>query len=146
MLEQLRKPRRIEVHSDLINLEKVLAWFEKNHISLVPEDLLWQCETALAEGFTNAVRHAHRGLPEHTPIEIEVTLEGRCLEMRIWDCGEPFDFDSKLQSLLQETFGPLEKPNGRGLIFMHRLTDELSYTRTSDRRNCLLMRKKLVDE
>ena len=146
MLEQLRKHRRIEVHTDLSNLEKVLIWFEKNHTSLVPENMVMQCKTALAEGFTNAVRHAHRDLPDSTPIEIEVILEERTLEMRIWDFGQPFDFESKLQSLLQETFEPLEKPNGRGLIFMHRLTDELSYTRTSDKRNCLSMRKKMVDD
>ncbi|NEO49184.1 MAG: ATP-binding protein, partial [Moorea sp. SIO4A3] len=41
----------------------------------------------------------------------------------------------------QEDYDPLEKEGGRGLMFMNQLTDEVSYQRLSDQRNCLLMRK-----
>ncbi|MDY7015920.1 MAG: ATP-binding protein, partial [Cyanobacteriota bacterium] len=35
------------------------------------------------------------------------------------------------------------KEGGRGLLFIQQLTDEMSYIRTRDRRNCLIMRKNL---
>jgi len=144
MPEQPLKRSRIQVGTDLNALAEVLQWFEQFNISLVPGEIWWQCQTALAEGFTNAVRHAHHNLPPETSIDIEVAILPHCLEMRIWDDGQPFDLESKLQALSQQVLDPLEKENGRGLIFMHQLTDEISYTRTEDQRNCLLMRRNLL--
>jgi serine/threonine-protein kinase RsbW len=63
--------------------------------------------------------------------------------MRIWDQGEPFDFQAKLKESLcqKEKFDPLEQEGGRGLIFMYQLMDEVDYIRLPDQRNCLLLRK-----
>ena len=109
---------------------------------ILPQPLQSQCQLAFVEGFTNAVRHAHQHLPPTTPIELELKVFPDCLEMRIWDQGEPFDLQSKLEALCQEEHDPLDKEGGRGLMFMHQLTDELAYLRDSDNRNCLLMRKR----
>lgn len=140
---QLPQRSHLQVRTDLNALSEVLQWFEQFNLPSFPANLWWQCQTALAEGFTNAVRHAHCHLPDTTPIDIEVEIRDRYLEMRIWDWGKPFDLEAKLEAICQEPFDPLEKENGRGLIFMKKLTDEVCYTRTPDQRNCLLMRKKI---
>lgn len=144
--EQPLKRSRLQVKTDLYELAEVLQWLEQEiySISLLPRDQWWQYQTALAEGFTNAVRHAHEGLPPSTPIDIEVKVFPTYLEIEIWDYGPGFDLEATLKSRY-------EKPNedgtdyaegGRGLIFMHQLTNELFYTRTAQERNCLVMRKK----
>jgi serine/threonine-protein kinase RsbW len=94
-----------------------------------------QCQLALAEGFTNAVRHAHRGLPPEIPIQVEVFLEPQAIEIRIWDCGPPFDLNSflKNQNWSQQ---PLSE-HGQGLLIMQKISAHLSYTRSEDNRNCL---------
>ncbi len=133
---------RLQVETDLNALTEVLQWFEAFTSPVLPQQLQSQCQLAFVEGFTNAVRHAHHHLPEKTPIELELKLFAHCLEMRIWDKGPPFDFYAKLQETLNhQDDDPLSREGGRGLIFMHQLTDELSYLREPDERNCLLLRK-----
>jgi len=135
---------RLQVETDLNALTEVLQWFEAFTSPLLPHQLQSQCQLAFVEGFTNAVRHAHYDLPQITPIELDLKLFTHGLEMRIWDKGQPFDFHAKLQEALNlQNDDPLSKEGGRGLIFMHQLTDELSYLREPDERNCLLMRKRL---
>jgi serine/threonine-protein kinase RsbW len=131
----------LQVETDLKAVTKVLLWFEAFTSPLLTAQLQSQCQLAFVEGFTNAVRHAHENLPQSTLIDLEVTLFANCLEMRIWDWGQPFDLQAKLQSLCQEELDPLEKEGGRGLMFMHQLMDEVSYVRLPDQRNCLLLRK-----
>ncbi|MEG4999698.1 ATP-binding protein [Microcoleus sp. B4-D4] len=62
----------------------------------IPEAVLQQCKLATIEGFTNAVRHAHKNLPFQTPIDLEITVFNERLEVKIWDMGEPFDLQAKL--------------------------------------------------
>jgi serine/threonine-protein kinase RsbW len=133
---------RLQVKTDLEAITEVWQWFEQFTSPLLPQLFWWECEVALTEGFTNVVRHAHQHLPQTTPIEIELKVFAQYLEMRIWDRGEPFDLQAKLQSLYQEDSDALEREGRRGLIFMHELMDELDYLRGSDGRNCLLLRKR----
>jgi serine/threonine-protein kinase RsbW len=141
---------RLQVKTDLEAITEVWQWFEQFTSPLLPQLFWWECEVALTEGFTNVVRHAHQHLPQTTPIEIELKVFAQYLEMRIWDRGKPFDLQAKLQSLCQEQSDALEqeqsdaleREGGRGLIFMHKLMDELDYLRGSDGRNCLLLRKR----
>lgn len=134
------KQSRLQVETDVNALAQVLQWFEQFASPLLPEKLVWSCKVALDEGFTNAVIHAHQHLPHTTPIELELKVFHDYLEIRIWDWGEPFDLQAELQGRLQ-IHNPLDE-HGRGLIWMHQLTDELSYQRQPDQRNCLLMRKR----
>ncbi len=56
-----------------------------------PGETLWpQCKLALAEGFSNAVRYAHQGYPLVTPLDLEMAITQRGLELRLWDYGSPF--------------------------------------------------------
>lgn len=132
-----------QVQTDLNALNEILQWFEKQTSTLLSEDTLYQCKIALTEGFTNAVRHAHRTLSPTTPIDLELTVFSDYIEIRIWDLGQPFDLEHTLQFVRHLHTDPLAHEGSRGLLFMHELTDELFYIRTDDNRNCLLMRKRI---
>ncbi|MBE9170292.1 ATP-binding protein [Pleurocapsales cyanobacterium LEGE 06147] len=142
--EQATKRFHLQVKTELEALRQVLQWFESIVFPSLPQTMGWQCEVALVEAFTNAVRHAHHNLPKTTPIDLEVRLFPGFLEMCIWDRGEPFNLKEKLRDSLENHSHPLEKEGGRGLQFMKKLTDEMQYLRLSDRRNCLVMRKKYI--
>ena len=141
--EKPHKQFRLQVETELEALTVILQWFERITKPLLLKKLFWQCQVALAEGFTNTVRHAHQNLPPTTKIDLEVNLFVGCLEMRIWDWGKPFDLEAKLKSLRQNNQDPLEKEGERGLLFMQELTDELAYIRMSNQCNCLVMRKRI---
>lgn len=140
---QLLKKSRLQVLTDLQALPDVLQWFEQFNLQPLPKTVWMQCQLALVEGFTNAVRHAHLDLPQSTPIDIEAVLFKTYLEMRISDYGKPFNLEAKLQFVSSEKTDPLEQEGGRGLVWMRQLTDEVRYIRLSNKQNCLLMRKKI---
>ncbi|NEQ85281.1 MAG: ATP-binding protein [Moorea sp. SIO2I5] len=125
--------------SDLKALEKALGWFDQFKPSSVRQKVWLQCQLALAEGFTNAVRHAHKDLPEDVSIDVEVTLFPQRLELRIWDQGPPFDLEQRLTDIKQQ-MNP-QSGGGRGIAILQKIADHLSYTRTDDNRNCLLIVK-----
>jgi serine/threonine-protein kinase RsbW len=141
----LKLPHKVclQVNTDLSALIQVLAWFDQFNYPALPQKVWLQCQLALAEGFTNAVRHAHKNQPVDTPIDIEVIQFDGTLEIRIWDQGAPFDLHQTLQRMPPTSGDTL---GGRGLILMQRLSDKLSYTRTNDDRNCLLLVKKYRDD
>ncbi|MDJ0516165.1 MAG: ATP-binding protein [Trichodesmium sp. MO_231.B1] len=129
----------LQVCSDLGENDKVLSWFEQLHQAPIPKKVWLECELALAEGFTNATRHAHKYLPRETLIDIEVTIYTNYLEIKIWDCGQPFDLLEWLKQ--QPTQTDIFAGGGRGIKLMYAIANDISYTRTSDNRNCLLIVK-----
>lgn len=128
-----------QVPSDLKALDQVLLWFDQFNQPSIPKKAWLQCQLALAEAFTNAVRHAHKDLPTNIPIDIELTLFPQSLELRIWDQGPPFDLEKRLQKMEQEV--DVGAGGGRGIVILQKIADKLSYTRTDDHRNCLLIVK-----
>ena len=90
---------------------------------------------ALAEGFTNAVRHAHNGKPADLPVDIQVAVFAEFVEIKIWDWGDRFDLEAKIKTISEKV--DLAAPGGRGLKLMKDIGDGLSYVRTADGRNCL---------
>lgn len=135
--------RIFQTKTDLAELSLVLAWFEEFAQPLLTELLLMQCQTLLAEGFTNAVRHAHKDRETETPIQIEVALSNTDITMRIWDSGAPFDLLAKLRSLPAQI--DTSAVGGRGLMLLEKIADWVSYEREDDR-NCLVIIKKLTKE
>jgi serine/threonine-protein kinase RsbW len=129
----------LQVRTDLAELSQILSWFEQlkpDSISL----LIWmQCQTALAEGFTNAVRHAHKGRSPNTPIQIEVAILADQLEIRIWDFGTAFDLKQQLE-IMPDLAASMEL-GGRGLKLIERMADQLHYIRDESDRNCLIFIK-----
>ncbi len=133
MLQQ----EHLTVQSDLAALSQVQKWFEAffiKHTSqlLWSEEKLYCLNLALAEGFTNAVRHAHQELPPTTPIEIDVALWDDRLEIRIWDRGNAFNPDS-----LQEPEPGTLQEGGYGWFLLRRLAERVVYERSENGGNCL---------
>ncbi|MDX2231229.1 MAG: anti-sigma regulatory factor [Leptolyngbyaceae cyanobacterium bins.349] len=130
----------LQVNTDLDALAQVLEWFDQFSQPPTPSQAWMQCQLALAEGFTNAVRHAHAGQPMDVLIDLEVQVFDDRIEIRIWDQGAPFDLQERLHRMPKEL--DTEAEGGRGLRLMERIADHLSYTRTQDSRNCLLLVRK----
>lgn len=131
--------QKIQVSSELVTLNQVLSWFEDFDHSFIPETVWLQCQLALAEGFTNAVRHGHRDKPTSTLIELEVTISDKYLEIRIWDSGPSNNLGDIIASLSQEM--DKDSEGGRGLKLMKKVADVLHYSREADERNCLAIGK-----
>ncbi|MBD0302575.1 MAG: ATP-binding protein [Tolypothrix sp. T3-bin4] len=111
------KKIHLQVNTELTAVNQVIDWYEQLEYLPISKTLWHQCLLMLVEGFTNAVRHAHKDLPLETPIELEVIVFNERLEIRIWDYGQPFDLEEKLNTLP----GEVERP--------YQL--EVNYTRTS---------------
>ncbi|MEM6520840.1 MAG: anti-sigma regulatory factor [Cyanobacteria bacterium P01_C01_bin.70] len=133
----MQRSEHLVVDSQLETLNKVQAWFNRLYSSLEPE-LSWvksSCDRlniAVAEGFTNAVRHAHAQLPPETPIKIEVALGGDRIDIHIWDHGFPFD----PQQLSEPKPGSLLNDGGYGWFLLRRAVDNVTYRRQGNQ-NCL---------
>lgn len=120
-------------------LKQVLAWFDGFKSLDIPYDVWLQCQLALIEAVTNAIRHAHEGLPPETPVEIEVTIQPGSVDIRIWDHGPGFDLMHALEQKIATTTQDSE--GGRGLRIMYQVADDISYEPLGDRRNCLHIHK-----
>lgn len=132
---------RTQVSTNLQLLKQVLDWFNQfDDQAAIPRPVWLQCQLALAEGFTNAVRHAHSGKPAETPIEIEVTFKAQTIELRIWDYGSGFDLEKRLHMLPEPK--NQDAASGRGLKIIQQTADSFSYTAVDNQRNCLLIVKK----
>ncbi|MFN3361490.1 MAG: ATP-binding protein [Pseudanabaenaceae cyanobacterium] len=136
---------RLTVSSSIYELAQVRKWFHQ--VKELPKSIHQQVELVLTEAFSNVIYHAHEHLPEETPVEIECRLFDDHVELRVWDYGQPFDLfgkKEKLEQRHQEIFDVEDIPTGgRGLLIMESIADRLSYDRTPDGRNCLLMVKNL---
>ncbi len=130
----------INVPSDLRALDHVLLQFNKVYRDYISQQDWLQCQLALVEGFTNAVRHAHKNLPSQTPISIDVKLTHKQMEIRIWDRGKFFDLQKFIHRMSNENNQWLG--SGRGISIMVKIADRLEYNRSYDNRNCLLIIKK----
>jgi serine/threonine-protein kinase RsbW len=118
-----------------------LQWLDQVSPATVPTDTWLACKLAIAEGFTNAVNHAHASLPRQTPVVVDITALDQSLEIRIWDHGQFFDLESKLAALPQQP--DFEQETGRGLKLIQRIANSVDYIRTEDHQNCLVMLKTL---
>lgn len=125
--------------SEINALTQVLDWFAQFNQPPLTYELWWFCQLLLDEGFTNAVRHAHRDLPTSTPITVEVQVFPETIEIRIWDQGPFFDLQGKLAELAQTPPDP-EPEGGMGLLFLSRFADVVEYQRHQGQ-NCLFLCK-----
>ncbi|WP_414515875.1 ATP-binding protein [Nostoc sp. PCC 9305] len=130
----------LKVNTDLTASPQVLSWFEQMNQPPIPDqEMWWQCQTLLMEGFTNIVEHAHKNLPIETPIEIEAVRLDESIEIRICSQGQPFDLEQKLRQTSE--FENNDRERGRGLKIMSAIADKLSYEPTADNRYCLFIMK-----
>ena len=125
----------IKVPTDLKALADVLAWFDQFQAPVMPHMAWLECQLALAEGFTNAVRHAHSDKSEETLIEIKAHVTENQIDLRIWDHGPGFEFERYLAKASEMVDKHAE--GGRGLGLIKQIADVLEYVTESDHRNCL---------
>ena len=104
-----------------------------------------QCQMAIAEGFTNAVRHAHGEEFKEYPIGINLTLAENTLDIRIWDHGKQnFDLEHYIANLDMQVNEFAS--GGRGIIILKKIASKLAYQRDQQRQqNCLLISKTLTN-
>lgn len=82
--------------SRLEETRALLDWFEHSRPHGL-DPMLWiQAQTALVEGFTNAVRHANAHLACPPPVEVAVEITPTHLKLKIRDGGSPFDISAAL--------------------------------------------------
>lgn len=138
---QVCKEIFFEVKSDLNLVDKILEKLEEINQPWISIKDWNQCKLALVEGFTNAVRHAHKDLPKDTIISIKITLTKEQIIIKIWDYGKPFDLEEFINNYLQKK-DPLSD-GGRGLEILQKIATKFTYTRLENNQNCLLISKKL---
>jgi serine/threonine-protein kinase RsbW len=131
----------LQVSTNLSELINVLTWFEKLPHSSVPNADWLRCKTALAEIFTNTVRHAHRDMPTETIIDLEATISENMIEIKVFDYGLGFDLSKKLSTLDAVDIYAL---GGRGLDLINQMADVFTYNKTPDGRNCMLISKSYI--
>ena len=130
---------RLQVKSEFSELSHVLSWFEGLNNHLIPKYIWLGIQTALAEGFDNAIDHAHKELPSETPIDIELVIFSKSIEIHIFDRGPGIDLEQYLSNKLDEVDEDAER--GRGINIMQQIADNISYKCLPDNRNCLSMVK-----
>jgi serine/threonine-protein kinase RsbW len=102
----------------------------------IREKDVWACELALVEGCNNAVQHAAKA-HAHGGINVEVNCSPECVELRINDHNQGFDWPEQV-----ELPGPQEE-RGRGLYLIRTLMDHVHYIRNPSS-NCLVLQKSLT--
>lgn len=129
----------IEVPSDLKELDRLLFQFNQIYQDFIPDRDWLQCRLALAEGFTNAVRHAHQNISPEITITVEAFLRRDSMEIRIWDYGSAFDLQSFITETARQHGDWLS--SGRGIPLLNKIASYLDYQRTEKQQNCLLIVK-----
>ncbi|TYQ25237.1 anti-sigma regulatory factor [Pseudanabaena sp. UWO311] len=124
----------LQVTTSLSDLVHVLNWFEQLPHTSVPNADWLRCKTALAEVFTNSVRHAHRDMSSETPISLEASLTDSYIEIKVFDFGTGFDLSEKLSKIDEVDVMAL---GGRGLDLISQMVDVFTYDKISDGRSCM---------
>ncbi|AFZ58644.1 anti-sigma regulatory factor [Anabaena cylindrica FACHB-243] len=141
----------LQVVSDIDAMATVVEWFNQFNNKQISYQTWLEGQTALLEGFTNVVRHAHKHLSPETLVDLEVQMSPEYFQICIWDQGDVFDLEAAIESFNQETsqseFNPLDHEFQWGCIFFLKLREDygwtISYTRNLENRNCLLLKKQL---
>jgi len=139
-----QQTHQFETVTDPKALRSLLDWFNQFQTAPIPHKVWLQCQLALIEGFTNAIRHAHADLAAETPIKIQVAVSDRDIDIWVWDQGPGFRFDEILDTKLAST--SQEAEGGRGLKIMYMVADEISYQPVEGQGNCLHIHKTYRDE
>jgi serine/threonine-protein kinase RsbW len=140
----------VEYPSVLESIPQLLIWFDQFNRPPVSHPIWVEGQTALLEGFTNAVRHAHQSLPASTPVKICVELSPQLFLIQIFDQGAAFDLEAAWQELCQTVnhpdFSPLEREAHWGMWMLLKLKNDYGWSiiyHPANGCNCLLMQRTL---
>jgi serine/threonine-protein kinase RsbW len=110
--------------SNLDAMPALLEWFEQRRPGSIDEMVWIQAQTALVEGFTNAVRHAHGPLDPPPEVGVSMAVEPGCLRLGIRDHGHPFD----LEAAWGEQTVDADREAHWGLIILQKLQRDFGWT------------------
>lgn len=99
------------------------------------EEMYANILVTLIEAVTNAIIHGN-GSDENKMVVVESFFEEGYLILAVTDEGNGFDYRKIPDPTTHEN---IEKPNGRGIFLMHKLTDELRYQKKG-REVCLFFK------
>jgi serine/threonine-protein kinase RsbW len=127
-------PSRIDAVGELLD------WMDGLRRPTIPEAVWVQAQTALVEGFTNAVRHAHAPFDPPPPVRVHLLCRPGELRIEVEDAGALF-------ALRADAPEP-EGSGGWGLILLRRLEERHGWRITYEPRagggNVLRLRRALM--
>jgi serine/threonine-protein kinase RsbW len=86
----------------------------------ISEDTWVQAKTAIIEGFTNAVRHAHADRVPPPPVHVRIVRSPDALDLEVIDSGAPF----RMQAAAPHP----DQDRHWGLIMLQRLQERYGWT------------------
>ena len=118
---------------DFVAAAARLAGFDEREI--------YNVQLATDEAASNVIEHACEGI-EDAEVEISTEIVDGALQIVLRDEGDPFDPE---QIPEPDVDAPLEQREvgGLGLLFMHKLMDDLQFSYSPETGNTLIMRKML---
>ncbi len=96
--------------------------------------------TALREAIANAIRHGHYGRPEES-VRVDYRVEADRVSITVVDQGDGFDSAVIPDPRDAEN---LLKPCGRGIFYMRRFMDEVTFRRGPGGGTMVCMNRKLT--
>jgi serine/threonine-protein kinase RsbW len=128
--------------SSLESVQKLLDWMEAIRFKDLSEDIWVQAKTAIVEGFTNAVRHAHADQVPPPPVGVRIVRSPDALVLEVIDSGAPFQMQAEAPQP--------DRDRHWGLIMLQRLQERygwgIDYESTGTRGNVLRIHHSLAQE
>jgi serine/threonine-protein kinase RsbW len=97
-------------------------------------------ELAVREAVANAIKHGNLQDPAKR-VDVVVRIEGGIVEIRVSDEGKGFDPGAVRDPLEGEN---LYRVNGRGIFYINRFMDDVSYETVPDGGTLVTMRKRIA--
>ena len=97
---------------------------------------------AVREAVANAIKHGNR-LDPSKRVDVEVSIADGFVEILVSDEGDGFDPAAVRDPLAPEN---LFRTNGRGIFYMRRFMDEVSYDAAASGGTSVRMRKRIAAE
>jgi serine/threonine-protein kinase RsbW len=105
------------------------------------EDNRHWIDVAVREAVANAIKHGNLQDPAKQ-VQVDLTLDGDCLVIRVQDEGIGFDPADLEDPLAPEN---LLKPSGRGIFYMKSFMDDIHYGVRPGGGTTVTMRKRVMD-
>ncbi len=136
---ELRMPERhITIPAKLDQIHSVCDFIGSSALAAGFDDSeIYQCQLAVTEACENIILHGYgEGTPGH--IDVMAVIGSDSLEVHLCDHAPPFN---PAQSPEIQPWDEDDPPvGGLGLIIIHKVMNEVVYTREAER-NCLIMKK-----
>jgi serine/threonine-protein kinase RsbW len=97
---------------------------------------------AVREAVANAIKHGNRQDPDKR-VDVAVLIDSEAVEIAVADEGSGFDPSTVRDPLAPEN---LFRTNGRGIFYMRRFMDEVSYGSTASGGTLVRLRKRFAAE